>query len=282
MIRTYFDRNVFQDLYERRRGISTDNVERLRSAIRHGEVSVAVSMTTLEETLIMWPSRQQRAQAEFQFILDLVRLKTKGARIVKEAGDLLRDDINAYAAGVPPSEPYVSHDLSRLLRNLRSSRDDVAEFVREVREQKESLRESLDEQRRVQSPHFKWAPKSHQGFGAYWDEHAVAFAKDLADHVGMLAPVEARGAAGLLDLRSVRMAVGVNLSMIYSQLVENRAPQPSDSRDVHHATCASAADTFVTNDETLAERLRRIPSLPVEVIDLATMLGRIGRGPERG
>jgi hypothetical protein len=73
------------------------------------------------------------------------------------------------------------------------------------------------------------------------------------------------------------MAVGANLSLAYSQLFENRASDIGDSRDVHHAVCATAADAFVTNDGPLAVRLQRIPALPVQVFDLPTLLALIGR-----
>jgi hypothetical protein len=64
-------------------------------------------------------------------------------------------------------------------------------------------------------------------------------------------------------------------------LLENRASDIGDSRDVYHAVYATAADAFVTNDGPLAVRLQRIPALPVQVFDLPTLLALIGRRYKR-
>jgi hypothetical protein len=286
VIRAYFDRNVFQDLYEQRRGISAADVARLRSAIRHREVDVIIGITVLEETLAMWASNPRRALAEIQAILNLVGQlrKAKRARVVKEAGDLLNDDIRAYAAGKPSPEPYVTHDLSRLLHVPVSDYRYLDEFTRDQQRQKESFHKFMDELRSSlistsepgKASHIELAPDTRRGFSDYFDEHAGEFARHLADRAGVLRLVEAR-TSGLLDLRSVRMAVGANLSLAHSQLFENRASNIGDSRDVHHAVCATAADAFVTNDGPLAVRLQRIPALPVQVFDLPTLLARVGR-----
>jgi hypothetical protein len=134
----------------------------------------------------------------------------------------------------------------------------------------------------IEPPRIEFMPGERRGFDVYWAEQAGALAAALADRagVGVLREVQARGIDGLLELRPVRMAVGVNLILFYTQLVENRAPDIGDSRDVHHAICASVAETFVTNDTRLAGRLRRIPDLPVEIIDLPALLTRLDRRSE--
>ncbi len=286
VIRAYFDRNVFQDLYEQRRGISAADVVRLRSAIRHSEVDVTISITVLEETLAMWGTNPRRALAEVRATLDVVgQLRSaKRARVVKEAGDLLNDDIRAYAAGKPSPEPYVTHDLSRLLHVPMSNYGYLDEFIRDQQRQKESFHKFMDELRSSlistsepgKTSGIELAPDARRGFIEYFDEHAGEFARHLADRAGVLRLVEAR-MSGLLDLRSARMAVGANLSLAYSELFGNRGSDIGDSRDIHHAICATAADAFVTNDGPLAVRLQRIPALPVQVFDLPTLLARIGR-----
>jgi hypothetical protein len=286
VIRAYFDRNVFQDLYERRNGVTRSDVERLRSAIRHDDVSVAVSMTVLEETLARWATQQRSALAGFRFVLELAGLNPARARVVKEAGDLLGDEIWAYAAGAPAPQPYVVHDFTHLVAPSMGDYRYLDEFVADVRAQKEALQTFMEAQRRelaaadadgqvVEPPRIEFLPGQRRGFNVYWSEQAEALASGLAERAGVLREVQARGMDGLLNLRPVRMAVGVNLILAYTQLAENRAPQIGDSRDVHHATSASVAEVFVTNDATLAPRLRRIPDLPVEVIDLRALFCRL-------
>jgi hypothetical protein len=106
MIRGYLDRNVWQDLYEHRNGITTADVDRVRTAVRHGRLNVVISMTVLEETFARWTSAPSHATAEIKFILDVAGMNNpKQARVVKEAGDLLNDDIRAYAAGGTNARP---------------------------------------------------------------------------------------------------------------------------------------------------------------------------------
>lgn len=292
MIKSYFDRNVFADLSQERRGFSRDDVQRLRSAIRHGELSIAVSCTTLEETLAMWASNPIAALKEFQFVMGLAgQLKSfRRTRLVREAGDLLNTDIRAYAEGRGHhGNPWVFHNLESLLRDPMSARTRAAaeEFVREQHRQKQAFQDSMEARRRgvlaaveaEKSLQLERTREVRRGFDAFFDQQAPDFAMALADRAGVLDSVKACGMKELLDLRSVRMEAGAILSLIYSHVFEGRVPQPGDSRDIHHAACASVADVFVTNDGSLAERLRRIPSLPVEVIDLMTLLGRIGRRP---
>ncbi len=286
MIRAYFDRNVFQDLYERRNGVASRDVERLRSSIRHDGVGIAVSMTVLEETLARWAIQRRSALAEFRFVLEVAGLSPARARVVKEAGDLLGDEIRAYASGAPAPKPYVLNDFTHLVEPSMGDYRYLDEFVAEVRAQKEALQRFMEAQRRelaaadaagrvIEPSRIEFLPGQRRGFDVYWAEQAEALASGLAERAGVLREVQARGIDGLLNLRPVRMAVGVNLILVYTQLAENRAPQIGDSRDVHHAICASVAEVFVTNDTTLAPRLRRIPALPLEVIDLRTLFGRL-------
>lgn len=78
--------------------------------------------------------------------------------------------------------------------------------------------------------------------------------------------------AGLLDLRGVRMAVGINLSLAYAETFEGRAPDMGDSRDQQHAVSASAADVFVTQDPKLLILAARIPETGLRVMDLRSFL----------
>ncbi len=288
MIRVYFDRNVWQDIFETGGGITAVDVKSLRDAVRHGKVGCIVSMTTLEETLAMAESRPLRALAEIQFIIGLAgqSKNIRKARLVKEAGDLLDDDIRAYARNEQTPGRYVFHDLSPMQGALMRNDRRLDEFFKTVREQKEAFYRYTQRLRQhlasPESGRIELVEDARRSFGEYFQTHAAWFARSLADHAGVLNSAENRGIDGLLDLPSVRMAVGANLSLVYAQIFENRAPDRGDSRDVHHAIAASVADVFVTNDTRLAPRLARIPKLPVEVLDLPMFLGRISTGQAGG
>lgn len=77
---------------------------------------------------------------------------------------------------------------------------------------------------------------------------------------------------GLLKVKSVAVAVGANLSLIYSHHLENRAPKPGDSRDMLHAIVASTVDVFVTDDGPLETILTRIPVDSFKVMNLRALL----------
>ncbi len=84
-------------------------------------------------------------------------------------------------------------------------------------------------------------------------------AEDFADRLGLADACRLRGLDGLLRLRTVRLSVGVALSLMFSQVLQRREPHRSDGYDLWHATLASVADVFVTFDERLTGHLVRVP-----------------------
>jgi hypothetical protein len=62
----------------------------------------------------------------------------------------------------------------------------------------------------------------------------------------------------MLDLRTVRLAVGSSLSLVFSQIREGIQADPNDGYDQWHVVQAAAADVFLTRDKLLATRLQRI------------------------
>lgn len=289
MIRAYFDRNVWQDLYDRPFGITVMDVERLRSAIRHREIDVAVSVVCLEETYARHTSNPPRAIAEMRFILDVAGTRNpRRTCLVKEPGQHMDDEIRAFAAGHSDPSPYMALDMSPLPYFRTTDYHLVEEFAREARQRKQEFYDFMSRQRRdlanksgSRSPNIRLAADARRSFEEYFETNALEFAKNLAERAGVLSAVEARGPQALLDLRSVRMAVGSGLSLTYSQIFENWAPRQGDWGDLFHAIAAAVADLFVTNDGRLTECLRRIPAVPVEVIDLKTLFSRLARTASR-
>jgi len=109
-------------------------------------------------------------------------------------------------------------------------------------------------------------------FEVYWKNNSVWLAEGLAKHRKVLGKVKRRGLPGLLKLKSVALAVGANLSLIYSHCFEGRVPRSGDSRDVLHAIAASSADVFVTNDRKLAAIMTRILVEDFRVMSLRDFL----------
>lgn len=101
------------------------------------------------------------------------------------------------------------------------------------------------------------------------EAHALAFIKSFEG----AEECERRGLDQLLKMPSVRVMVGLGMSLIYRTAVEGKIPRGSASRDLQHALCAAAAaDVFVTHDNELAFLLRRVPIKGFRVLRLHELL----------
>ena len=105
-------------------------------------------------------------------------------------------------------------------------------------------------------------------FAGFWRASARHVAEAWAEKAGVLKECQSRGIEKLLELRSVRMSVGISLSLIYAFYFEQRASKIGDFGDLHHATTAAGcANVFVCNDRKLRERAKRVPVDSFRVVD---------------
>jgi hypothetical protein len=196
------------------------------------------------------------------------------------------DEIRAFVEGVPIPEPFVAvdadmwADIMSLPIEAAAQHPDILDIVRVAREQKEEFRARLEPARIARAQHAREFRRLT--FGALFEAERVPFAEALATRVCALDQVRARGLDGLLNLRSVRATVGFFVALVYAQLVNGRLLRESDSRDMHHAAMAAAADVFVTDDGRLRDDLRRVPDLPFEVMTLPELVTRVCGRADRG
>lgn len=268
----YFDTNVFDQIYKQLAVREADQIA-LRSAVDEGKICILLSILNLEEVISALKSRPDLAIAEINLILNLARWD----RLLKGPDELVRDDIRCYARNEALSQPFVidSEIISGLqaLRNLNNQ--DISELLvmaEEVQKQKEEFMAGMRRGREELSSDVKklhgWRPT----FEEYWESLAEKFAERFADRADSLEGCRKRGIKGLLDVRSVRLAVGASLSLTYAQTFEGRTPKIGDSRDILHAILAAPADTFVTHDSQFAALLSRVPIEGLEVTDLRGLL----------
>jgi len=92
---------------------------------------------------------------------------------------------------------------------------------------------------------------------------------------GVLSEAKRRGLDGLLKVKSVGLAVGANLSLMYAHQFENRVPKSGDSRDILHAIIGSNADVFVTDDGELRRVLNRVPVDGFHAVSLEEILAML-------
>lgn len=264
----YFDTSAWDHLYKKV-GISESDSAALVSAVKTREMSVLPSITNLEEVVCALKSRPDLAIAELRFILGLA----DSQRLLKPPHLLLRDDINSYVLTSASSQPFIVDSvIQSSLRALQNpSQKDMVELlsvVKATQEQKERFTAGMKETREKILLEAKKLRGRRPSFNDYWKEFAGKLAESFAERVAVLDACKKRGINGLLELRSVRLAVGMNLSLFYAQTLEGRTPKKGDSRDIHHAIIASAADGFVTDDGEFARLLSRVPIEEFEVMNL--------------
>lgn len=198
--------------------------------------------------------------------------------MIKPHEELLRDDILAYAKGIPPPEPFTT-EFTNLVQDLNPQGPDLTgrlAVVEQIQRAKIEVHAELWGATRNDSAYFKLRPKSARPkFEEYYSDYSEQVAADLAQAVGVLAECKAKGLDGLLEVRSVQLCVGAQLSLSFAQTREGQSVSQGDWHDMQHAVLASAADAFVTEDHKLAKNLNRIGIADFKVINLGTLLQRI-------
>lgn len=270
----YFDTNVF-DHIERLNGVTDWDIFRIRRAVKHDYIRVVISYLNVEESLFIVPSQPERAEARVRLMFEL----GDKSLVVESAQDVLDSDFRAYADGQPhvgsfhPLTPAMENELwsfaAPILRNDIKKLEQVLDRTSQIK------KEHQDFMRQARADMEMLMPAMVEGvypFDEYWKNNCVWLAEGLAKRRKVLNKVRRRGLPGLIKLKSVALAVGANLSLIYSHHFEGRVPRSGDSRDVLHAIAASRADVFVTNDRNLAAILTRIPVEQFQVMNLKAFL----------
>jgi len=272
-MKVYCDTNVFDHIHKGL-GVTDGDLRTLRSAIQRGDVSIFLSVLNIEESLAAIRADPALAIRELWLVLELADWNG----ILKPPDILVTDDIIAYAQGAAVPQPFLDgdHPVRAGLQMMRNpTQRDIEELLpllNESREQKEDFRNGMRAARDKVLERTKKLSGCRSPFADYWSSLALSFAEGYAERAGVLEECRNRGIVGLLDVRSVRMGVGVNLSLAYAETFEGFAPKMGDSRDQQHAVLASAADIFVTQDGKLAGLIGRIPIDGLQVLDLKGFL----------
>jgi predicted nucleic acid-binding protein len=274
----YFDTNVFAHI-EQRKDVSEWDVYVLQRAVKDGKIAIVLSYVNIEETLFIVKSQPERAKAEVYLMLDLAdfRLFIKSQEIV------IGDDIRSYALGTPSVSPFCGLDphTEMAIRNAvnpsDSTSNEVEKIVEEVRLDKLKFKAFLEDGKQNLLPYTQQIGADGYPFARYWEHNSGSWAESLAERIGVLDDCRKHGIEGLLKIKSVRLTVGANLSLIYSQHFENVKPKPGDSRDILHAVLASSAEVFVTHDDDFAKALRRVQVEGFRVTDLRSLVKALDR-----
>jgi hypothetical protein len=277
MVRTYLDSNAHGVMAD---GIApvappAADVEAFRVAVQAGLLVAPVSLANLDELLGVVVTDPSRATVRLASVQRLVGFHG----MLKQPADLLREAIEAYAAGVaaPPVILPEAERLSvvRILTEVRAGSrrhdDTLQQIATDVRQMKAKWEKDIEAARQLAHVALKKvAPKRSDrqalSFADYFATAGPDVAAAFASPLGCAGACRQRGLNGLLNCRTVRLCVGVALSQIYSQTIgqpggEPREPERSDGYDIWHAVLASTADILVTFDKRFADHVARIPGL---------------------
>ena len=284
----YLDANVIGHLVDHSDGLSQEDADKLVVLCSSGKVEPVFNILGLEEQLAAGPIVANR-------LLDYSLRILNSDKIVKEPKGLLSDDIRSYAHNGCADTPYYSGEkLVNLQRNIK----DV--LVSYTPEKYSELRSSVVDPSQQQSINMKnvlvtairrfdeeVASKGLRGgltdwrkettFSHFWERQAESWAERFADGSGVLEECRKRGIHGLLEIRSVRMSVGIIIAHLYNYIIEKKKPKCSDFPDWLHASAAAATtDRFVCHDKRLRRLCSFVPLDDFQVLCLPDFMKETG------
>jgi hypothetical protein len=280
MAAAYLDSNVFDHLYKKI-GCTSADIANLRARIYSRELSVLLSIHTLEKILLDRAARPELLVARTKLTLSLGNFR----RMVKPCQQLFNDDLRAYASMETAVRPFIDTNLQNIMT------DGIAELVEtdgeDLDEEMITALEKMRSQKARLLAHLRNAipfepPPAQSSFEQYFSSAAPTMARNLASFAGVAHQCEHRSIDTLLEARSVRMSVGATLSVNYAQLVEHAPISADDAQGLLEAVSAAAvAPTFVTDNAQLRRIISRVPLDNFSIVDLPTFLKNIAEPGSR-
>lgn len=278
----YLATSAFGHLY-RKIDCTAGDIGALRKAIYSRTVSIPLGIHNLEEIVMARRASAQAMTAQLRLLLSISNWRV----LLKPCGQLLADELRAFAAGDEPARPFlrgamqnaVTTGISELLESDGEDlNDDFAEALDEVRREREAFVAGLGEY--LAECDARFTPSAAGGFEEFFERNAADAAAALAERAGVGAQCARRGIESLLALKSVRMWVGAALSLACAQGMEARPPRTEEVNEVIHAvTGAAAADTFVSANARALPLLGRVAIDGLRTTDLKSFLTETAQSP---
>jgi hypothetical protein len=275
----YLDTGVFDHLY-RKIGCTSADIAELRKAVYGHSLSMPIGIHVLEELLLNRKASPQELVARVKLTLSIASIR----RMVKPCDQLIADDLRSYAATGQPDRPLVGAQIQNAITQgiaelIESDgeefSEEIAEALEETRQRKERYLQAINVLLREIASQLESAPAS-AGFDDCFERFAIEIADRFAHRAGVLDACRDRGLEGLLEIRSVRAAVGAALSIAYGQAFEGWTDPGDSSFFLHVPSAAATAEVFVTDDPRLRQFLKRVPFDNFRVMSLPEFLGACG------
>jgi hypothetical protein len=274
----YLDTKGFDRLYGKV-GCTSADIADLRKAIYGRDLSITLGIHVLEETLLNRRASPQELVARVKLTLSLASIR----RLVKPCDQLLADDIRSYAANGAPARPFVDAQIQNAITQgigelIESDgeefSEELAEALADTTQRKErfaqginaTLTEIVSSIETVDIP-----------FDDFFKLAAPQMAAAFAQRAGVFEGCRDRGIEGLLEIRSIRSAIGSALSCSYDLRSGSRTPALSDPIDYLQAPAAAAtAEVFVSDDSRLREALSCVGMDNFRIMNLNEFLAAVG------
>lgn len=269
----YLDTNAFDHIYGKV-GCTGADIANLRKAIYGRQLSIRLSIHTLEEILLGRKVSPQALAAQIKLTLSLASSRT----LVKPCAQLLLDDIRSYAARGEADRPFLRGELQNAVA------DGIAALIESDGEEMEDDFLAALEQARLDKRHFSATleqvrqhvqaisrpPSGWSSFQQYIEAAASPALKTLADAAGVSGQCHQRGLDALLNLKSVRASVCAGLAPGYEQVP---ASATQDSTTLHHPVCAAAvAESFISDISASRDLVSRLSIEGLSVTGLPEFL----------
>jgi len=272
----YLATSAFGHLY-RKIDCTAADIGGLRKAIYSRAISIPLGPHNLEEIVLARPASARSMAAQIRLLLSISNWRV----LLKPCGQLLADDLRAFAAGAEPARPFlhgamqnaVTTGISELLESDGEElNEDFTQALDEVRRERQAFAAGLGEF--LAECGTRFTPPSVTGaFEEYFERNAPDAAAALAERAGVGAECKRRGVEALLGLKTARMWVGAALSLACARSLEGEPPRAEEANELMHAVSgAAAADTFVTADAHALSWLGRVAIDGLRTTDLKGFL----------
>jgi hypothetical protein len=276
----YFDRNVFGDICDLRRGLTREDVAVIEHAVQSQSVLIPASITLFEETIRVLQESDEKYDQHVKTVFGLIHRP----EMVKPPNQLLRDDCCSYAEGRPYQRMTATPSKLKDILDLSKNREDLLSLAEEItqrfRESAANITDGLLTARVVGEERSVGTPDD---FSEIWNGLSTTMLEGILSQVPR--PVrrlcKKRGLQPMLKVKSIRL-----YTIYYAWLVhtgwfgvqgEPRKMKEGDVGDFFHAVQASAATVFVTQEskdkrDRLPFILNQIPTADFTIMGLSEFI----------
>lgn len=251
IVTVYFDRNVFGDICELRRGLNHEDVEVIEQAVQSRSILIPASITLFEETISVLRESDQKYDQQIKTVFGLIH-KTD---MVKPPGQLLRDDCYSYAQRSPYERMTATPPKLKDILDMSKNKGDLLALAEEIAERFERSAISITaglldargagEERNVGTP---------DDFDEVWSGLGTTMIEGILGQVPrqIRKLCKKRGLENMLKIKSIRLYTIYYAWLIHSGWFgvqgEPRKMREGDVGDFFHAVQASASTIFVTQE----------------------------------